>query len=227
VTTHVVVIADGDGTRWGGYGGVPKHLARFGDETLLERTVRQFAGGDRIVWVVGPDDDRYQVPGSSLYVPEHNPLDFDADKFTCSRDLWNPDGRTLVVYGDVWFTDEAVSEILASDRTDWVLFGRAFGSRLTASPGGECFVQSFYPDSIPEHDAALRRVVRLYRNGLISRCGGWEHYRAMLRLPDSLMDRHLVGDRFVHIDDYTDDIDEPFQYDVLLAALVEAGLCAG
>jgi len=222
-STHAVIIAAGDGTRWGDYGGHPKHFAVVDGEPILHRTVRLLQRDDVKVLVVGPDD-RYKVEGSELYVPEHDPDVFDADKFLSSRALWHPDGRTIVVYGDVYWTDEAMTRVLDWPSWDWVLFGRAFESRLTGTPYGECFAQSFGSHAIADHEAALRRIVDLYRRGLIPRCGGWEHYRAMIGIPDGLMSRHLVGDRFANIDDWTDDIDYPNEWERLVQRRQEAGL---
>lgn len=225
MTANAIVIADGDGTRWGDYGGRPKHLAEVDGEPILHRTVRLLQRPDVQVWVVGPDDDRYRVPGSNLYVPVHDLGVFDADKFLNSRQLWHPDGRTLVVYGDVYFTDAAMTRILDHPSGDWTLFARPFASALTGTPYGECFAQSWGSHDTAEHHAALRRIVDLYQRGIVSRCGGWEHYRAMLHLPDQVMGQHLVGDRrLAVIDDWTDDIDHPYDYDRLIVRRQEAGL---
>jgi FkbM family methyltransferase len=131
-STHAVIIADGDGTRWGDYGGHPKHFAEVDGEPILHRTVRLLQRDDVRVFVVGPDD-RYRVDGSELWTPEHDPDVFDADKFLSSKALWNRDGRTVVVYGDVYWTDEAMSRVLDWPSWDRVLFGRAFASELTGT----------------------------------------------------------------------------------------------
>lgn len=225
MTTTAIIIADGDGTRWGNHGGIPKHLAEVGGEPILHRTVRLLNRADDIeVWVAGPLDGRYKVPGAELWTPAHDPDVFDADKFLSSKALWNRDGRTLVVYGDVFWTDEAMTRVLDWPSLDWVLFGRAFASDLTGTPYGECFAQSFGSQAIGDHEAALRRIVDLYRRGLIPRCGGWEHYRAMIGIPDALMAQHLVGQWFCNIDDWTDDIDYPGEWERLVQRRQEAGL---
>lgn len=214
MVTHAIIIAAGEASRWGDYLGVPKHFAPVNDEPIIERTVRLLRGfKDTEIFVVAPDDKRYGIEGSNLFTPNKNYSNYDADKFLNSRKLWNTNGRTIVFYGDVYFTEDAINRIMAYEEKSWRLFGRAFKSELTGTPFGECFAQSFYNENIPEHDAALRRIVNLYARGIISRCGGWEHYRAILGLPDSLMEKHLVGDKFENIDDWTDDFDWPSDYD--------------
>lgn len=221
---RVIIICAGDGTRWGDYLGVPKHLAEVDGEPILHRTVRLFSKEDTEIYVVSKDDDRYKVDGSTQYIPTFNLDNFDADKFLNSKELWSEDDRTVVVYGDVYFTEEAVKKILSWESREWTLFARPFGSSITGTPYGECFAQSFYPESIAEHTAALRRIVSLYEKGILPRCGGWEHYRAILRLPGEVMHRHLVGEKLQVIDDLTDDVDYSEDYLRLIKAKEDYGL---
>lgn len=39
-----IIMADGEGKRWGNYKGVPKHLITVEGETILERTIRLLRG---------------------------------------------------------------------------------------------------------------------------------------------------------------------------------------
>tara|TARA_B100001245_G_C22893021_1_gene430418 strand:+ start:2153 stop:2842 length:690 start_codon:yes stop_codon:yes gene_type:complete len=215
--TVAIIIAAGDATRWGGYGGTRKHFAKIDGEPIIHRTVRLLNQYEDVeVFVVGTDDE-YDIPGSTLYVPtKDTDNNFDADKFLNSRELWNKDGRTIVIYGDVFFTEEAMEKLMGKHEVDWRLYARPFGSEYTGTPYGECFAQSFYQHNIPEHHAALRKIVKLYGEGTLPRCGGWEHYRAMIHIPDSEMHRHLVGEKLEIIDDFTDDIDFADDYIRLL-----------
>lgn len=205
---RTLIIADGEGTRWGGHLGVPKHLAPFDGEPLIHRTIRQFSElGD--VYVV-TSDSRYPIPPAVQYAPTHNPDNFDADKFLNSQPLWNPDGRTVVAYGDVWFSDALVARISGFQKREWRLFARQKRSMITGTRWGECFAQSFWPEHHQEHYEALRKIVAAYGSGKIKRCGGWEHYQAMQGLP---LGRHRVRGRFVEHDDWSDDFDYPEDYD--------------
>lgn len=211
---RVIVIAAGEGSRWGCYTGVPKHLVCIGGEVLLERTVRQFSAWGE-VYVVGRDE-RYAVEGSHLVIPRLDPLNFGADKFLSSRHLWNRDGRTIVAYGDVRFTDEAVEIIAGYPDRDWRLFARFGPSSVYGGDRGECFAQSFWPENIGDHLAALQRIVRLRRQHVLGQIGGWQHYRAIEGL---FLDEHARGARFVEVDDMTDDLDFPADLERIEAAL--------
>jgi hypothetical protein len=212
----VIVIAAGEGSRWGDYQGVPKHLVTLNGERLIDRTARLFsAHGD--VTIVGRDE-RYCTPHSQLYVPRLEDRNYGADKFLSSRSLWSRDDRTVVAYGDVYFTESAVNWITSWPARDWYLFARFGPSSVYGGDRGECFAQSFWPVNIPDHLAALREVVAARRAKHIHEAGGWQHYRAMEGL---FLDEHAKGSRFIEVDDATDDLDYPDDYD-RIRAVVEA-----
>ena len=109
-------------------------------EPIIHRTVRLLRdAGVKDIYVVGRDQT-YKVPGSKLYVPTFTEAFHDADKFLSSRDLWiQTEGKTLVIYGDVYFTEDAIQQIVHCRHIDWLLFARPFASRLTGKGFGECF----------------------------------------------------------------------------------------
>lgn len=209
-TTTAIVIADGEGSRWQGHLGIDKHFIEIGGEKIIERTERLLHNKVDNLYIV---KSNYTPKHGKVFGPKHEPENYDADKFLNSKLLWNPQGRTIVLYGDVYFTNDAIDQILKYKEPQWVLWCRPTPSELTGKQWGECFAQSFWFGDTLEHNAALRRVVNLYKTGIIRRCGGWEHYRAMLRLPDNLINEHLYGPRMKVIDDWTEDFDHPFDYD--------------
>lgn len=211
---RTIVIAAGDGERWGDYTGVPKHLVTLAGERLIDRTARLFSEHGE-VYVVGRDE-RYETPYSQLVVPRLNAANFGADKFLSSRDLWNPDGRTIVAYGDVWFTEDAVARITGYDLHIWRLFARFGPSLVYGGDRGECFAQSFWPEHQAEHLAALRRIVGVRRAGVLREIGGWTHYRAM---EGFFLVEHAQGPLLFEIDDETDDLDYPVDYERVRAAV--------
>src|SRR5690606_1796938 len=111
--TRAIIIAAGKGSRWNNYNGIDKHFLEIDGEPIIHRTVRLLnENGVDDVYVVGKDD-RYKISGSQLYIPTLNPANYDADKFLSSKDLWLRDeGRTIVFYGDVYFTEMAIKTIL-------------------------------------------------------------------------------------------------------------------
>jgi len=212
-----IIICAGEGTRWGDYLGVPKHLIVIEGETLIERSVRLLRenGVTDISVVVKEKDPRYEVEGSVQYIAKLNQEEnADADKFLSSKELWNKEGRTIVFYGDCYFTEEAMKQIVSFDKREWTLFCRPNGSRITGAKWGECFAQSFYPEDLQRHEASLHYVAQLYLNKVITRCGGWEHYRAMVgKVMYGVEKPHVMTTNYVEIDDWTDDFDLPEDYE--------------
>jgi len=213
---RAIIIAAGEATRWKNYLRVPKHYISIDGEPIIERTVRLLReNGLSDIFVVSKE---YRVPGCVNYRPTLNyEQNVDADKFLSSKELWNPDGRTVVFYGDVFFTEEAVGAIVGFEKAEWTLFCRPDRSTFTGRPWGECFAQSFYPQDLERHEAALHRIVKLYKTGVIRRCGGWEHYRAMVGRPDAeIQEPHIMSTNYFTIDDFTDDFDLPKDYKMFI-----------
>lgn len=188
---------------------MPKHFVQVDGEPILERTVRLSRKYTDDIFVVAKDQS-YDVEGAKLFFPKLDQSNEDADKFLSSKDLWNSSGRTIVMYGDVFFTEEAMETIFRYKKREWALFARENGSDITGTPWGECFAQSFYPEHMPEHLSSLNRIAYERREGIINRCGGWEHYRAMVSVP---LNEHKINGHFIEINDFTDDFDYPEDYD--------------
>lgn len=60
------------------------------------------------------------------------------------------------------------------------------------------------------------KVKKLYLEGKIHRCIGWEVYRSLHDIP---FDKHIITKRYIKILDDTDDIDFPQDYETFKARL--------
>ena len=190
---RAIVLAGGESKRWSNFEGVPKHLAIVENETLLFRTCRQLLQYTDDVIVIGPDH-RYSYPNTELHQPNNQPGWDELNKFKSSDHLWSDD-RTALIFGDVWFSDDAITNI-ANDTFSLTFFLRQTGSVLTGCKYGEIFAISF---SGHEHERIQAKLSRL-RNK-VKKASGW----ALLR--------SLTSDgtepRCVTIDDWTEDFDFP------------------
>jgi CTP:molybdopterin cytidylyltransferase MocA len=224
---RAIIICAGEAARWGNYLNTAKHLVLIDGEPILYRLVRLLRDrGVTDIYIVSKDDPRYKVDGASQFVARLNyEENADADKFLSSKELWSKEGRTVVFYGDTYFTDEAIETIVSHEGKDWVLFCRPKASDITGSPWPECFAQSFYPHQIQQHEAALHRIACLYKQGRLKRCGGWEHYRVMAGINPKK--RKEFGKRLIVIDDFTDDFDYPKDYDEFILRHNRANLPRG
>lgn len=201
-----IVIAAGQATRWDDYRGTPKHLVEVDGEPILHRTVRLLRRHIDTVWVVGPNDPRYHHHDGRTYTVTPGPSD--ADKFYSSRDLW--DGHTLIVYGDCYFTEDAIDTICAPVQ-DWTLYCRPHGSAITGSRWGECFAYSLPAHTLDTFRSTLVWLAGMHELQEIGRCGGWELYRALC---GEDLHNHVMYDHHIVIDDWSEDFDYPADYEL-------------
>lgn len=179
----------GKGTRWGNYKGVPKHLIEINGETLLGRTTRLLKENG-IKYLITSEDERYKQYGKVIPQSYHD----------CEVDRFEPftDREVVYLYGDVYYTEEAIKTIINTPTNDILFFGsneEIFGVKIKNR-------KLFY-----EHKD---RVKRLYLKGKINRCIGWEVYRSINNIP---YNQHLITEHYKLIQDETDDIDYPSDYE--------------
>ena len=215
--TIAILLCAGEATRWSNYLNSPKHLINIEGERLLDRTTRLIkeAGIDDIYVVTKEYDERYDTNYSKQEVVKVDyEANADADKFLSSKHLWNKEGRTIVFYGDCYFTEEAIRRIVNFKSEEWTLFCRPTASIITGCPYGECFAQSFYPKDLKEHEEMLHYIAQLWKDKVITRCGGWEHYRAMTgRRDKKVRHPHIMTTNYEIIDDFSEDFDTPDDYE--------------
>jgi hypothetical protein len=203
--TRVLILCAGEGSRWGNFRDTPKHLVEIEGETLLARTCRQFLEFSDDVVVVGPDDDRYRISSTSLYVPETD-YSREMDKFASSMAMWSESNRTVLVFGDVYFTDDAVEAVM-SNTEPWKFFCRSKPSQTTGKNCKEIFAIGFQPGKRAWMAQSVRSIL-----DIASTAGGWSLFR-LLTLGTSnvaVSDRRMFDTgNHVEIDDWTEDFDFP------------------
>lgn len=222
---RVILPCAGLQTRWRD-SSTPKHLVKLCGEPVLHRTVRLVnevaPQAEVLVVVENARDQRYRIPGSRRATAKLNPTLGDVDKLASSRHLWENDGWTIVLFGDVWWSLPAIRAVFRFPglpgvgplRDDWTAFAR-FGPN---GSGGEIFgfvIPDAAYDRFDEAIAAVAKVadakredgVGLYRGGVR---GGWGVYR-YLTGGDPLV--HEDRSHYVPIDDWTNDLDSRRDWD--------------
>ena len=203
----VIILAAGDGFRWRNYTGVPKHQVVVEGEILIERTAKQFLKYTNDVTIVATDDSS-RVEGCSLYIPELNRKNKELDKFLSSKNLWS-EHKTILVFGDVYFTDEAIDKIITND-TEWSFYLRKGQSQLTGKAYGEVFALSFESSFNDKMTKALDEV-----GPDTSSPGAWSVLIHLLKLNttnDIFRTKSNYG--YTIVDDWTDDFDYPEDFDL-------------
>lgn len=222
---NVIILAAGTGERWAKGGPTTlKQLADVGGETVIERQLRQLHA--RGIWdiTIVAHDYRLKHEQVGWFVPE--PRRYVVESWLSARELWR-DG-TLVLLGDVYFTDAAMDTMLAESGLKW--FGREHPSKLTGGPG-EVFAMGIGDPATHE------RVVTALRVGIEhadetgphrDRSGApkgsvWQPYRHLIKCP--LDDHRVDEDIWVEIDDWTDDFDTPTRYAIWSENRERFGAC--
>jgi len=236
MTKRIIILCGGSNERWGSYMDIPrKHFVRLGGEILIHRTLRQireFLGKKTDsytaeIYIVANNDDHVKYYreiawkwGAKLYIVEppekykENSYS-EAQKYLSSRSIWNAHGETILVLGDVYFSEAAIASILSyndisdANKREWCFFGREKGSTINRCSWGELFAQSFQPKHHAKREHALWQLDMLYLTAKTKRASGWALYNLLLEKP---LEQHSVFTNYMEIDDITDDIDFPEDY---------------
>ena len=212
MTFTAIVLAAGEGKRWNNYTDVPKHLLEIDGKSLIQRTTRQISAYADKTFVVGTDDS-YKTEFSELFIPEKKKSPLEMHKFSSSEELWSE--RTVLLFGDVYYTDEAISTIV-QDTEDFTFFLRSGPSSFTQKPYGEIYAFSFL-DSI--HRKLKESIDILLLQHDIYSAGGWSLMRHLLGISHRSRSKdHLTKGHYIEIDDWTEDFDHPIDLDRWLEA---------
>jgi hypothetical protein len=207
---RIILAASGSQVKWSGHLGVTSHFApltRHDGQPLIMRTIEQIKRHGHEVHVTTPSHPAYvDLPAIRHIVQRDKPSEYAA-----SRELWDPEGRTILLLGDVFFTDLAIDRILRYAKRQFMVFGRFGPSKITGTPYGEIFAASWYGEHIIQMDKHLDNVHKIRAEGSITRPPGWMLLRAWQGTP---LNRHKVlRKHFIEINDETDDIDFPIDYE--------------
>lgn len=209
---RVIIACAGPQVKWNNHLGVSSHFAPVRvspaseeREPLLMRTLGQVARYTRDVIITCPEGDaRYCLGGVTTYVG-HGSSEFDS-----SRDFWSEEDRTVLLLGDVYFSDLALRRIMGYAEHNYRVFGRHGGSMITHTPYGEIFAHSWWPEHHREIDRHLENVEAGRAEGIM-RPHGWMLLRSF---QGGKLNRHIVmSSYFTEINDWTDDIDFPEDFE--------------
>lgn len=193
-----VIMADGQGTRWNNYMGVPKHLALVDGEPVLGRTVRLLreaaaeAGAEEPEIIITSHDPRYEFEGAVRHEPANNI--YEIDRFT--SELICDD--MCFLYGDTVYDKDVLADIAASHVDDILFYGNSKSVVAVRIGDAELFRRHF------------DRVRNLFIEGEIEKCKGWQIYQSVTG--QDLKEKPVIGDKFVAVAGSTTDINTPEEY---------------
>lgn len=193
-----LILCSGQRPQWSGQRS--RQLAPVANELLIERTQRQAlrlgpsallragsgqAGDNCIVVTNVPSIQRHS---RAYFIPEKDR--WMVETILSTKSLWSD--RTVVLLGDVIYSDEAMARILACERPVAM-----FGSHLKE------FALSFSAEAQFAVEAALTAALLDALNG--GRGKLWEVYRLVSGF--DLREERFEDEVFHLVDDYTDDLD--------------------
>ena len=181
----------------------PKHLSVIKGERLVDRTIRLLRENNV----------------KDIYISSNNPIfdTCDAKRLINNNNNWieNKKGYWLdafyptedkvrYIFGDVYFTEEAIKTIVNYKTDKDVLFGTGAAYNIWHYNWGEPFC--YIVNHPKEFHKAIKEVKRLYDEGKTDRHPiVWELYRYLNNL--DINKQQVLEDTYVVIDDGTIDID--------------------
>jgi len=212
-----IITAAGQQTRWNNHLGVSKHMAVVRGEPIIHRTIRLLQDRGQSDIVLLAHNPEYSYSGVTITVPTWKSILHNTG-IGISAHCWSQENRTVILFGDVYFTEQAMDTILRADPDREVLwFGRSHSLQV-GSHWKELFGLSFNPIThvyFYKHIRFVRDMrFRLNRQNE----GGWLVYRSMQGL-DIDGCYPVTTTNFVEINDDTTDFDSPADYDEFIAAL--------
>lgn len=209
--TRALILAGGGrtGQRWPWPNplGFTRHMVPIDGVPLIHRTTRQLAerGVTDIRVMADPDCGDYITPPAVRETPRLVGRAW-VQEWEPSQHLWAAHGRTMILYGDTYFTDPLMDAMCADPGSPWNVYARFNGSATTGKRYGEMFGWVFTADEAPLLIHAQREAIWWRESGRWHRALGWEVYRIAVGLRPSV---HARTTHFVDWDDRSDDFDTP------------------
>lgn len=225
---RAIITAAGHASRWNNYKGVRKHLVEVQGERLIDRTVRMLRerGISDIVITAPPDSPGYHVCGVTVH--EKQPGAAEVDRFLPSS-LWQ--GQTLFVFGDGYYTDEWMDEIVddASTAETWRFYVRLRRFEWQGWERNRAVHGAVFPESTHQYaKECINALIAMQKRGQIQRSIGLDLYRYMCGEPVSVIQNTRGNQHFRYHpphalqqpkEDASTDVDWPKDYDALIARL--------
>ncbi|NAZ16813.1 NTP transferase domain-containing protein [Glutamicibacter soli] len=187
--SRYIIMSNGKGSRWGGHLGIPKQLIEIGGETLLARIARQVRELDpEAEVIVSSSDPRHDTPGVRRHTPARNEIEL--DRFVPELLV---DGSCFL-YGDTFYSDEAMAEIVHSGHEALNFFGDERSIVGVSCRRAEVMMKH------------LERVRAAYLAGDLESCIGWQVYQAYI---GKLFEPLHIGAEYHHLTGKTSGFNSP------------------
>lgn len=222
---EVIILCGGFSKRWNNYMGVEKHFAKVNGIVLLDNTISLLRNYPVNISLVVRNDSTadFQKYHCKILTVNAQQSSLEYYKIKSTYSLWNTNGQTIVLMGDVWFSEKAIKKIVTSNSSRISFWGRQKGNFHTKCRHGELFAISFFESHFQQIKQACEKLEQYIEIDRGNIAGGWGIYDIISKL-DFLMTPKVIRGKvlfsnFHNIIDITDDIDKPIDYDNLIIAL--------
>jgi choline kinase len=210
-----IIMADGKAKRWNNHTGRPKHLIEIEGEPLLYRTVRLLKKHSvEDIYITSHNKD-YDIVGTTRYEPINNV--YEIDRFYACQPIWARE--TIFIYGDVYYTEEAIKKIVNDKSKTFRYFGRSKASKK-GKDHAELFAIKISESNLEKFKEVCLQIRNEVEKGEHKKGLGWHTYLDMIGKDHNItIDelREYLGknklSNFTEINDETDDFDWAKDYD--------------
>lgn len=194
--TAVLICAAGEGTRW--HGGQPKQLAWLGDETILQRQIRQVKARG-VEPLIVTRDEQIELATWDNDALTHSPASYRwlAETILDTHYRWQD--HTIALLGDVIYS-RALMDALFTFPQSIAIYGN----------NAECLALTFTEAGQADLIKALQMVIQATERG-----HGYGKLWNLCRLLDNLpIEQHFIREDgvFVRVHDWSTDVDTPEAY---------------
>lgn len=194
----------------------PKQLSVVGGERLVDRTVRLLkeAGAEEVY--ITSNDKRFDDCGAVRLEHKNSFKLIDKEVEGYWLDAFYPHfkdtDRVTYLYGDVWYTEEAINLIVNYKTDGNILFGTSAAKNEQHQNWGEPF--AYIVSDYKTFMDGIKAVNQMQDEGKLNRPAiTWELYRYLNGL--DVNRQEVLDDTYVVIDDGTIDVDNPVQIERL------------
>lgn len=193
----------------------PKQLQIVNGERIVERTIRLLKENgvkDIVITSNNPVFDELGVPRlehENSYRYENGKLNgYWLDAF---YPKFRKNQKATFVFGDVYFTEDAIKQIVNCDKEGNILFGSA-GAKVVGKVWGEPF--AYVVNNLGEFYDGIKEVKRLQDEGITNRMPiVWELYRVLNGI--DVNEHRVLDETYCVIDDGTNDADSQAKLEAL------------
>lgn len=194
----------------------PRQLYEICGETLVGRTIRKLRENGISDISISSNDERFEQFGVPVL---HHDNHYVSEGYNMSKGTWCEcfyftDEPTTYLHGDVIYSPKAIRTIIDT-QTDDIMF---FGSCQPFAPEYPKWYIEPFGFKVVDTDHLKRAVAdvkRLEHEGRFSRQPiAWEVWNVISRGPDGDVN-YIDGNSYVHINDWTCDIDYPSEISMI------------